>query len=364
MSIVNGVVKAPVGLYEIIQLLGESSIDVGTACLSDKINIFAKWKPQDVNKARKYEQLTDSERQTSNYGLTPKRVYSWQELMSAYDGNRNGWVYNKPKDYCRLTDFLNEKGTSGYWHKAPSMLQGVYMEEDVLFIEDNNYFQLVYETTSSEPDSVTMDSLFSGYRFGLYFIDNLNYTKLARTCNTNDKNVIISADTIPDEAGDTFTMYPFITNAEYSGRGTGTAFMENAIHYTVPGISPLSVNIKSFGDIFGISGVLNRPKSTLTITIANNYNKTVFVREAYFQVLLATNESGVVTDASAGEFSGDLGDINESNLVAGTTYTFTSTSPSLSKYLQNPILFRVWVFLDIQNYPKVYKAIPIQIINS
>lgn len=45
MSEVNGHVKAPVGLYEVVRLLGESSLDVGTVCTSPNINPYSLIQP-------------------------------------------------------------------------------------------------------------------------------------------------------------------------------------------------------------------------------------------------------------------------------------------------------------------------------
>lgn len=366
MSVQNGKVTAPVGLYEVAFLLGENSLDVGSVCSSNNINPFARYKPQKSNKSVPYQPLTEIERSNAQYGFVPKKINSWQELISSYDGGMNGWVYNKP-EYYRLTDFINETGLLGYWHHAPKILENVKAESSQLYIEDDNSFTLLYYTSQELNDAVTIDLLFSGYRFGLYFVDNLNYSKKAITCNNNDKKITINKNNIPEEAGNIFTIYPFITNAEYASWGTGTNFKDSYIHYTIPLINPITISVLSLSEAFLINGVLDRPNSLFTITIKNDSIKTCVVKEAYFEILLLTNSvPPEQIDTSAGETSGDLDYINDVTFTPGATYSFSrSTDQStLSKFASSPGLFQVWVYLSFENAPTVYKRIPIEIRNS
>ncbi len=44
MSIVNGIIQAPVSIADVKTVLGETSNDLATLCRSDKINMWAKFK--------------------------------------------------------------------------------------------------------------------------------------------------------------------------------------------------------------------------------------------------------------------------------------------------------------------------------
>ena len=50
MSIVNGIIQAPVSIADVKTVLGETSNDLATLCRSDKINMWAKFKPVELNK--------------------------------------------------------------------------------------------------------------------------------------------------------------------------------------------------------------------------------------------------------------------------------------------------------------------------
>ena len=50
MSIVNGIIQAPVSIADVKTVLGETSNDLATLCKSEKINIWAKFKPVELNK--------------------------------------------------------------------------------------------------------------------------------------------------------------------------------------------------------------------------------------------------------------------------------------------------------------------------
>ena len=50
MSIVNGIIQAPVTIADVKTVLGETNNDLAALCRSDKINMWAKYKPVELNK--------------------------------------------------------------------------------------------------------------------------------------------------------------------------------------------------------------------------------------------------------------------------------------------------------------------------
>ena len=50
MSIINGIIQAPVSIADVKTALGETSNDLAALCRSDKINMWAKFKPVELNK--------------------------------------------------------------------------------------------------------------------------------------------------------------------------------------------------------------------------------------------------------------------------------------------------------------------------
>lgn len=120
MSVSNGKVSAtaPIGLAEICQLLGVSSLDVGSACTSNNIKKWAKYKPVRVNTVA---EIDLAQRRAVNYGISVTTYSSgttWYNNRGASIWNYlKPWGANSSIDYpYRLTDFL------GYNHNAPSPL--------------------------------------------------------------------------------------------------------------------------------------------------------------------------------------------------------------------------------------------------
>ena len=109
-------VTAPVNPTDVSMALGIWSQDVGTLCMSNKINPFAKYKPENIGGP---ETLAVEQRKNNNFGIEPKTIYSSiNEFVSdvsagIFDG---GWKYNglTDKSWKRLDDFV------GYNHTATS----------------------------------------------------------------------------------------------------------------------------------------------------------------------------------------------------------------------------------------------------
>ena len=118
MSLSNNKITAPVSIDDLKNLFGEGSGDLATLCTSQKINVWAKYKPTvfpspfpaDWYKAK-----------DGNYGLNitvDNRVSSWSALVAEYSKPNNGYsnIYIRPSGGAtspyRLGDFR------GYNHKA------------------------------------------------------------------------------------------------------------------------------------------------------------------------------------------------------------------------------------------------------
>lgn len=119
MGYSNGIVSAPVSVYDIRSAVSHSSGDLGTLIMNGAINMWAKWKP--VRKAiidttpqlasdltwKPDDQLTDPWwRANGNYGLTYTGfainlgqtgvVDALTNMLSVIDGGLNGWGYERP----------------------------------------------------------------------------------------------------------------------------------------------------------------------------------------------------------------------------------------------------------------------------
>lgn len=112
MSVNNGVITAPVSIYDVQRALGSSIPDLGTLCVASTINKWAKYKPI---KYPTVKILTDAQRLSRLYGFHDPDgniipVYQSMSAMNMAIANGNAeWVYTKPAGGLtspyRLTDF-------------------------------------------------------------------------------------------------------------------------------------------------------------------------------------------------------------------------------------------------------------------
>lgn len=114
MPVNNGVISAPVSVDDVHDVLGESSYDIGTLCMSSKINKYAKFKPVIIDQPK---DITDTQRENVNFGLSFAIYTTKAALVTALKNNYgNEWTYIRvtATDWKRLTDF------DGYDHNAVS----------------------------------------------------------------------------------------------------------------------------------------------------------------------------------------------------------------------------------------------------
>lgn len=125
MAVSSGIITAPVSIGDVATCLGVGSYDLGTLCVSDKINKWALYKP--VNVAQIGE-ITLAQRKAVYCGLYPQQNVRLLQANANYSGTQvdhdlnavmetqKEWGYTKPSGYYRLTDFINSDNptASGY----------------------------------------------------------------------------------------------------------------------------------------------------------------------------------------------------------------------------------------------------------
>ena len=132
MSYSNGIITAPVSIYDVQRALGSSSPDLGTLCKHSNVNMWAKYKPF---RNTTPELMSEQDRRNARFGLNPAILASGSHFNKlAWDcvcgvikaaNNKGGlWEYLKPRgtaytEYYRLADFVNVTNqTNGYNHIA------------------------------------------------------------------------------------------------------------------------------------------------------------------------------------------------------------------------------------------------------
>ena len=177
MAYANGKITAPVNQYDVQQALSISSPHWNDLCSSDKINKWARYKPERIRDI--FRTITFFRRKANNFSLeipfcnTYPSLYWRADMMNkmVWDiltGTFVGWEYLKPqgdrtaqgegKEYFRITDFCrnpqdNDDPTpvalQGYNHGANSPFSafldmiGATENQD----SDGTYYDINYELT-------------------------------------------------------------------------------------------------------------------------------------------------------------------------------------------------------------------------
>ena len=128
MSIVNGIVQAPVTIADVKTALGETSNDLAALCRSDKINMWAKYKPVELNKTFTSDEFDFENRKWRDNatwyrgadfegvgicGIKIAHSSTLQSLTELYDKGQSNWSRVKVDSTfaCpyRLSDFVGYK---------------------------------------------------------------------------------------------------------------------------------------------------------------------------------------------------------------------------------------------------------------
>lgn len=123
MSYVNGVIAAPVSIYDAQRAVGSGSPDLATLCMNNNINMWSVGKPVYFPKVG---ELTDADLKTGrsvngysiSYGIKKRASDTWSDYIDASTGEVLSavWQYDKPVldgvNVFRLTDFNH------YWTTA------------------------------------------------------------------------------------------------------------------------------------------------------------------------------------------------------------------------------------------------------
>ncbi len=271
MSYSNGKITAPVGIYDAQRALGVSAGgDLGTLCQHVNVNMWAKYKPVQLYNVK---DTTDQWDYTNNRWKKPSELPSgtrpwWYglsnqfagitvpgsvsnipgfstvaELIAAYDGGSNGWVYNKPQGNIhpfRLTDFAQ------YNHLAPPPVQDFYLPAQIIYDgrfnasalmsmpdENGDYISL------ADFSSVRADQLY----FGVWFVDGTTATNTRVTSTEAGMagvTVNLSGSGNVLQVHKTYKAYPFLSNMVLN-IGDTTPSPTGLLLFPCPNVNPIDV---------------------------------------------------------------------------------------------------------------------------
>ena len=270
MSYSNGKITAPVSIGDIQNAIGASGGgDLGTLCRHSNVNPWAKYKPVQKNKIDTTDEwdFTNSKwKSTATWwkgatnvsigGITPKSLQittaTLPTFMGFYDGNMNGWTYDKPgggvNQPYRQTDFAH------YNHLAPPPVQGFTMNDKV-----SQYGRLfasaLYTPQINDGDSLTLydftSQAFSTLYWGILIAQN-NSPKLVATSQyandaTVDRRFEGSGNVLP--LG-TYQVYPIFSSVAMFTTNFNSI---SALFYTCPMCEIKTIQIVSSSSIINVT---------------------------------------------------------------------------------------------------------------
>lgn len=254
MSVTNGIVSAPVSIYDIQHVLGNGSGDLGTLCRASQINKWAKYKPERLNKIGI---ITHAERRAHMFGFTKyAQPYNETSLLNPAKNYGQYWGYSKPRggdsnEPYRLTDFV----------KNPSDQQQTINLDG-------------YRHSAAVPMTSDLQNGMSYYRGGYYLINKAEQNSITFVAFENQNGDFLMKDLVPLEVNsycivvERYTTNPLAPNASptpaesYIGSAMSVSTPSSAV--TIP-LTGLSVGTYYF--LVGIQQVSNGQREGGTVIL-------------------------------------------------------------------------------------------------
>lgn len=329
MSIVNGIIQAPVTIADVKTTLGETSNDLAALCRSDKINMWAKYKPVELNKPFTSDEFDFENRKWRDNatwyrgadfegvgicGIKIAHSSTLQSLTELYDKGQSNWSRVKVGSTfaCpyRLSDFV------GYKHAATAPFKRPFVTSKTN--ENGSVFATMMIKNLDTENELTMQEFgkLSEAYLGLALKDAAGRLVYFMTTDKPLKNggVNVEMQGIAFAPGD-YKAYLFLCSAVL----TLNKPPMQATYYTIPYFKPSVVNITSeaqhINDYFTIKAYEDiRGHIIVDVEIRDNYVRRSNNENFYIILRFASSETG--SPIKIGEQAFTFTDVE-----AGTKYT-------------------------------------------
>ena len=329
MSIVNGIIQAPVTIADVKTTLGETSNDLAALCRSDKINMWAKYKPVELNKPFTSDEFDFENRKWRDNatwyrgadfegvgicGIKIAHSSTLQSLTELYDKGQSNWSRVKVGSTfaCpyRLSDFV------GYKHAATAPFKRPFVTSKTN--ENGSVFATMMIKNLDTENELTMQEfgILSEAYLGLALKDAAGRLVYFMTTDKPLKNggVNVEMQGIAFAPGD-YKAYLFLCSAVL----TLNKPPMQATYYTIPDFKPSVVNITSeaqhINDYFTIKAYEDiRGHIIVDVEIRDNYVRRSNNENFYIILRFASSETG--SPIKIGEQAFTFTDVE-----AGTKYT-------------------------------------------
>lgn len=336
----SGLITAPARLVEDVRsVLGFSPRSDGKyyledACLSSAINIWAKYKPvrlQTWDTSSQWDYSNNRWKSSANwfhgmgnriFGLTAYYNSNLEYVINAYDGGMNGWTYDRPNGYYRLSDFAQ------YDHYAQAPVSGFACTSEM---QNGGTFnaQISRIAYSSSDNNVHIEDFVSGGSY-LYFgvaIVNSSGGIVKRFTASSPSGCDIST-TLTGISDGNYKVYPFLSLYYISPSSTD---ISANTYYSIPLVDYANLRIGTTS-----AGSIEASCGSGTIVSWKIYLNRASVPSSSTIYLYTTGGSIVDywTLSSSNWSTSDNSDKGRYMAVSGSSRTFTITGSPESYYLK------------------------------
>lgn len=329
MSIVNGIIQAPVTIADVKTTLGETSNDLATLCKSDKINMWAKYKPVELNKpftSDEFDFTNNHWRDNATWfkgadfegvgicGIKIAHSSTLQSLTELYDKGLGNWERVKVGSTfaCpyRLSDFV------GYKHAATAPFKRPFVASKTN--ENGSVFATMMIKNLDTENELTLQEFgkLSEAYLGLALKDAAGRLVYFMTTDKPLKNggINVEIQGIAFAPGN-YKAYLFLCSSVLALNKPPV----QATYYTIPDFKPSVVNITSdaqhIDDYFTIKAYEDiRGHIIVDVEIKDNYVRRSNNENFYIILRFASSETG--SPIKIGEQAFTFTDVE-----AGTKYT-------------------------------------------
>ena len=350
-------ITAPVNTDDVCTVLGESVHDVKTLCMSPKINPWAKYKPEVIDRPDSINLVL---RKNNNFGLAPETIYSGAtEFINAVRSGifNGGWIYRGVgiNDWGRLDDF------DGYDHNATppfgSLVGNTFLLTDSSLSKLTVPARIPAISTVGDTDSgyLNINDFNGSEKYGEWYFGVL-------LCNSS--RALIA--TMPDPIGNNQSWQVDFghVGTSYRGSYTGVPFLSEG-KYTNGGVYPSKGRIVGIG-YGGVDIILTTTADLYKVLIQAHYESNTS-RTVSWQVSIYNNSTSsrkfsdvtlqFATDGSGSgvTFIASMGDIT---VAAGDVWRHKGTFyASHSNFSHARVYYDSTVRSDWQQFMKALEPI-------
>lgn len=290
----SGIIVAPVSPDDVASVLDLATHDVKTLCMSLRINMWAKFKPEAVGD---HNILHPEVRKNNNFGIEPAVTYQSKSLFieAVRDGSfTGGWVHKRvgEKNWGRLTDF------EGYNHKAIPPFGSLSTHSYIL--SNSNTQGLKIECAAPHKDTTgdssgmlsVMDfndynNLYRRWYFGILLFSSSR--TLMATHNLpieeSENNWVVDFGHIHPSYAGLYRGIPFLSSERFS---EGADEINN-LRIIGIGINGVEINLQSVADVYitRIDAEYHNQSGTLfdySVSIRNSTDRAYTFRNLTFKI--------------------------------------------------------------------------------